>query len=83
MHVDFLCEVFEVTRSSYYAHRHRRRTPNVERLRMVGLPVPTPTDLCIGGADGTTLYITSARHSLQLEVLASAPDAGCLLQMQL
>ena len=50
---------------------------------MVGLPVPTPTDLCIGGADGKTLYITSARHSLQLEVLASAPDAGCLLQMQL
>ncbi|MDV5097257.1 MULTISPECIES: IclR family transcriptional regulator domain-containing protein [Pseudomonas] len=51
--------------------------------RMVGLPVPTPTDLCIGGVDGKTLYITSARHSLQLEALASAPDAGCLLQMQL
>ena len=51
--------------------------------RMVGLPVPTPTDLCIGGVDGKTLYITSARHSLQLEALASAPNAGCLLQMQL
>lgn len=51
--------------------------------RMVGLPIPTPTDLCIGGEDDKTLYITSARHSLQLEVLASAPDAGCLLQMQL
>lgn len=51
--------------------------------RMVGLTVPTPTDLCIGGTDGKTLYITSARHSLQLEALASAPDAGCLLQMQL
>ncbi|KAB0739299.1 IS3 family transposase [Pseudomonas aeruginosa] len=32
--VDCLCEVFEVTRSSYYAHRHRRRTPDVERLRL-------------------------------------------------
>lgn len=51
--------------------------------RMVGLPVPTPTDLCIGGLDGNTLYITSARHSLLLETLASAPTAGCLLQMQL
>lgn len=51
--------------------------------RMVGLPVPTPTDLCIGGSDGKTLYITSARHSLQLEALASAPHAGCLLQMHL
>jgi putative transposase len=26
--------VFEVTRSSYYAHRHKRRTPDVERLRL-------------------------------------------------
>lgn len=51
--------------------------------RMVGLPVPTPTDLCIGGVCGKTLYITSALHSRQLEALASAQDAGCLLQMQL
>ncbi len=32
--VDCLCEVFEVTRSGYYAHRLRRRTPDVERLRL-------------------------------------------------
>ncbi|KOP54303.1 transposase [Pseudomonas coronafaciens pv. porri] len=32
--VDWLCKVFEVTRSCYYARRLRRRTPDVERLRL-------------------------------------------------
>ncbi|WP_130871445.1 IS3 family transposase [Pseudomonas bubulae] len=32
--VDWLCVVFDVTRSCYYAHRLRRRTPDVERLRL-------------------------------------------------
>ncbi|MGZ0700652.1 IS3 family transposase [Pseudomonas piscis] len=30
--VDLLCSVFEVTRSCYYAHCRKRRSPNVERL---------------------------------------------------
>nr|WP_150777104.1 IS3 family transposase [Pseudomonas fluorescens] len=30
--VDLLCSVFEVTRSCYYAHCRKRRTPDVERL---------------------------------------------------
>lgn len=51
--------------------------------RMIGLPVPTPTDLCFGGVDGKTLYITSSRHTLKLETLASAPNSGCLMQMQI
>lgn len=50
--------------------------------RMIGLPVPAPTDLCFGGPDCKTLYITSARHALKLEVLSSAPSSGCLLQLQ-
>ena len=29
-----------------------------------------------------TLYITSARQELKLEVLGSAPDSGCLLQVE-
>ena len=32
--VDWLCKVFEVTRSCYYTRRLRRRTPDVERLRL-------------------------------------------------
>ncbi|MDD1993605.1 IclR family transcriptional regulator domain-containing protein [Pseudomonas putida] len=49
--------------------------------RMIGLPVPSPTDLCFGGEDGRSLYITSARQSLNLEMLGSAPDSGCLLRV--
>ena len=32
--VDCLCEVFEITRSTYYAHRLRRRSAGVERIRL-------------------------------------------------
>lgn len=32
--VAWLCMVFDVTRSRYYAHRLRRRTPDFERLRL-------------------------------------------------
>ena len=32
--VDWLCTVFDITRSCYYSHRLRRRTPDVERLRL-------------------------------------------------
>ncbi|WP_284731307.1 SMP-30/gluconolactonase/LRE family protein [Pseudomonas sp. RC3H12] len=49
--------------------------------RMIGLPVPSPTDLCFGGDNGRSLYITSARQSLKLEVLGNAPDSGCLLRL--
>lgn len=35
--VDWLCAVFDITRSCYYAHRLRRRTPDVERLRLRSL----------------------------------------------
>ncbi|QVQ76632.1 IS3 family transposase [Pseudomonas lundensis] len=32
--VESLCEVFEVTRSTYYAHRLRRRSAGIERIRL-------------------------------------------------
>ncbi len=50
--------------------------------KMIGLPVPCPTDLCFGGADLNTLFITSARQELKLETLASSPKSGFLFQMQ-
>jgi putative transposase len=31
---ELLCKTFEVARSGYYAHRLKRRTPDVERLRL-------------------------------------------------
>jgi putative transposase len=32
--VDWLCKMFEVTRSCYYSRHLRRRTPDIERLRL-------------------------------------------------
>jgi len=48
--------------------------------RVVGLPVPSATDLAFG-PDGQQLYITTARHSVALDTLASAPLSGRLLTL--
>ncbi|QKZ04151.1 IclR family transcriptional regulator domain-containing protein [Pseudomonas eucalypticola] len=50
--------------------------------RMVGLPVPGPTDLAFGGPRHDTLYITSARHDIALEILSKAPGSGHLFSIQ-
>ncbi|MHC8380647.1 IclR family transcriptional regulator domain-containing protein [Pseudomonas sp. LB3P14] len=49
--------------------------------RMIGLPVPSPTDLAFGGPNKDVLYITSARHELSRETLGTAPASGCLFQI--
>ncbi|MGY2489202.1 IclR family transcriptional regulator domain-containing protein [Cupriavidus sp. CP313] len=49
--------------------------------RVVGMPVPCPSDVCIGGADSTTLYITSSRQQVSLEVLAKAGLSGRLFEL--
>ncbi|GAB7532699.1 hypothetical protein PS3A_51140 [Pseudomonas sp. 3A(2025)] len=49
--------------------------------RMIGLPVPGPTDLAFAGADKNTLYITSSRHELSMETLGNAPASGHLLSL--
>ncbi len=46
--------------------------------RMVALPVPAPTGLAIGGADGRTLFVTTAREALDRESLEAAPLSGRL-----
>lgn len=46
--------------------------------RVIGLPVPCPTDLAFGGSTGTQLFVTSARHTLSMEALAAAPLSGRL-----
>lgn len=50
--------------------------------RVVPLPVPTPTSLAFGGADLSTLYITSARSGLTTETLHNAPQSGRVLALQ-
>jgi IclR family transcriptional regulator, acetate operon repressor len=46
--------------------------------RMVALPVPCPTGVAMGGADGRTLFITSARDTIGREALDAASLSGRL-----
>ena len=51
--------------------------------QVVALPVPAPSDLAFGGADGHTLFITSAREAVNREALDAAPLSGRLMTLQL
>lgn len=50
--------------------------------RMIGLPIPGPTDLAFGGARQDTLFITSARHDVPMEMLSNAPASGRLFSLK-
>jgi DNA-binding IclR family transcriptional regulator/sugar lactone lactonase YvrE len=56
-----------------------RVAPDGSLDRVVGLPVPCPTDVEIGGENGDQLFITTARQPVALDVLANAPLSGRLL----
>lgn len=60
-----------------------RISPEGDLDRLIALPVPCPTDVAIGGADGKTLFITTARQSVALDVLGNAPLSGSLFVTQL
>jgi sugar lactone lactonase YvrE len=48
----------------------------------IRLPVPRPTSCAFGGADLTTLFITSARDGLSDRELEEAPLSGSLLALE-
>ena len=50
--------------------------------RVLALPVPNPTALAIGGADGDDLFITSERQALSRESLDAAPLSGRLFVLE-
>ena len=50
-------------------------------LRVLGVPVPRPTDLAFGGPGLRTLYVTSARDALAGEILAAAPLSGRMFEL--
>jgi sugar lactone lactonase YvrE len=56
----------------------RRYSPLGELIARVHVPVSRPTCCSIGGATGTTLFITTAWTELNDEQLAKEPDAGRL-----
>jgi sugar lactone lactonase YvrE len=57
-----------------------RLGPDGELDRMVGLPVPHPTDVVVVGEG---LFVTTARHPVPLDVLPKAPLSGRLLAVSL
>jgi sugar lactone lactonase YvrE len=59
-----------------------RYTPAGRADRTIVLPVTNPTCPCLGGPDGRTLYITTARKFLSPEQLQAAPLAGSVLAVQ-
>ncbi len=56
----------------------RRYTPNGELIARVSIPTGQPACCAIGGANGTTLYVTTAREDMSTEQLAREPNAGRL-----
>ena len=56
----------------------RRMAPDGSRLAEIAMPVQRPTSCTFGGADLSTLFITSARIGLDAAALAVQPHAGGL-----
>lgn len=51
--------------------------------RVIPLAVPCPTGVALGGRGRRTLYITSARQCVPLDVLKKAPLSGSLFEISL
>lgn len=56
-----------------------RLSPQGELLERLALPVQKPTMPCFGGADGRTLFISSAHIGLSAAERAAQPWAGAML----
>ena len=57
-------------------------SPDGNQDRVIGLPVPCPSDVALGGKNLDTLYVTSARQPVSLEALANAPLSGRLFLIE-
>lgn len=55
-------------------------SPDGRLLSEIPMPVQCPTMPCLGGEDGRTLFVTSARRGRSESELAAQPLAGCVLQ---
>jgi IclR family transcriptional regulator, acetate operon repressor len=51
-------------------------------VRVIALPVPSPSGVALGGASGDTLYVTSARDAVTRESLDAAPLSGRLFAVK-
>jgi sugar lactone lactonase YvrE len=59
-----------------------RYAPDGRVDRVIELPAVRPTCLAFGGADLTTLYVTTARWWLSADELAAVPLAGGVFALQ-
>lgn len=59
----------------------RRYSPDGEQLARVQISTAQPSCCALGGANGTTLYITTAREDMSEEQLAQEADAGRLFSV--
>lgn len=59
-----------------------RLSPSGELVQEIALPVRCPTMPALGGPDGRTLYVTTARHGRPADELAREPWAGQVLQLR-
>lgn len=62
----------------YEGARVVQLSPAGEVLADLAFPVPCPTMPCLGGEDGRTLFVTSARQGRSAAELAQFPQAGCV-----
>jgi len=60
----------------------RRYTPDGELIATVAVAATRPSSCALGGDDGRTLYITTARDGIGPDDLAGQPDAGRLFCVQ-
>lgn len=66
----------------YEGGRVQRLSPAGEVLADIALPVRCPTMPCLGGDDGRTLYVTSAREGRPAHELAELPQSGCVFALR-
>lgn len=63
----------------YEGGRVVQLSPAGEVLHSIATPVVCPTMVCLGGPDGRTLLVTTARHGRPADELARTPLAGRVL----
>ena len=65
----------------YEGARVVQLSPSGALLQAIATPVVCPTMVCLGGADGRTLFVTSARHGRPADELERTPLAGHVLAL--
>ena len=66
----------------YEGARVLKLSPEGDVLASIAVPAQCPTMPCLGGEDGRTLYVTTARQNRPAAELQTLPDSGCVFALQ-